>query len=234
MYDPHHTDAFLSSLAAAYRQRRDTEPALAPSIGELLAGLDGARAWHPKPRPKDHPAISHLSELLARAEQGPMAGIARSLPPLLPHLTWINRYEDGEIAPGFSRGFAFCEIAGADGLVQLGGLRCGLILMAPRVFYPLHQHPAVELYLVLAGTGEWLRGDEPWTPRPPGSFILHDSNMGHAMRSGEEPVLALWAWHGDLASPVVFPGHALAPDAIPHWRDGRWQAQEPSRPEKES
>ena len=58
--------------------------------------------------------------------------------------------------------------------------------------------------------------------------------MGHAMRSGEEPVLALWAWHGDLASPVVFPDHALTPEAIPQWRDGHWHAQTANRLEGES
>jgi hypothetical protein len=65
--------------------------------------------------------------------------------------------------------------------------------------------PAVELYLVLGGTAEWQRGDEPWRRRPPGAFILHPSRIGHAMRTLEEPLLALYAWHGVLESDMEMP-----------------------------
>ena len=55
------------------------------------------------------------------------------------------------------------------------------------------------------GTAEWRRGDAPWVRRPPGAVILHRSQIGHAMRSLDEPLLALYAWHGDLESDLVMP-----------------------------
>jgi hypothetical protein len=58
---------------------------------------------------------------------------------------------------------------------------------------------------VLGGSAEWQRGTEPWVRRLPGAFILHTSRIGHAMRSGEEPLFALYAWHGVLESDLVMP-----------------------------
>ena len=55
------------------------------------------------------------------------------------------------------------------------------------------------------GTAEWQRGDAPWVRRPPGAVILHRSQIGHAMRSLDEPLPALYAWHGDLESDLVIP-----------------------------
>ncbi len=102
-------------------------------------------------------------------------------------------------------GNAHADIIGDPGPVPSQIMFCGFILMAPQTFYPTHNHTAVELYLVLGGTAEWQRGTEPWTRRPPGAFILHRSEIGHAMRSLEEPLLALYAWHGDLESDLVMP-----------------------------
>jgi hypothetical protein len=77
--------------------------------------------------------------------------------------------------------------------------------MAPRTLYPNHFHSAVELYLVLGGRAEWRCGAEPWARRPPGAFILHPSRIGHAMRTLDEPLLALFAWHGILESDLEMP-----------------------------
>ena len=48
--------------------------------------------------------------------------------------------------------FAFCQIAGPTGLGRSERIRLGLTLIAPGTDYPAHAHPAVETYLVIAGT----------------------------------------------------------------------------------
>ena len=73
-------------------------------------------------------------------------------------------------------------------------LLLGFVLQGPGVMYPAHRHPAVEAYAVLGGTARWLRGDEDWTERPPGSVIVHDAHMRHATQTTNEPTLTWVAW----------------------------------------
>jgi hypothetical protein len=42
----------------------------------------------------------------------------------------------------------------------------------------------------------WRKGGEPYVERPAGTFIHHPSNISHAMKTGEEPLLALYLWRG--------------------------------------
>ena len=52
----------------------------------------------------------------------------------------------------------------------------------------------------MAGTVEWWIADGPWGARLPGSFVHLPSRVPHAMRTGPEPMLALYAWLGDLTT----------------------------------
>ncbi len=90
----------------------------------------------------------------------------------------------------------------------------GLFLLGPNRLYPAHQHPAAEMYAVLAGTAQWMRGDEPWQTRKPGEYFIHASNQAHAMRTLDEPLLALWAWTGDLGQWAEWSDRISAPPAL--------------------
>ena len=74
----------------------------------------------------------------------------------------------------------------------------GLFLMGPNKLYPEHFHPASEMWVVLSGKAWWKRGEEEWKIREPGEYFFHSSNESHAMETMGEPLLALWAWTGDL------------------------------------
>jgi mannose-6-phosphate isomerase-like protein (cupin superfamily) len=69
-------------------------------------------------------------------------------------------------------------------------------LLGPAAHYPSHAHRAEELYLVLSGTADWQRGDEPFAARRPGAVIIHASSEPHAMQTAQEPLLALYLWRG--------------------------------------
>jgi quercetin dioxygenase-like cupin family protein len=77
-------------------------------------------------------------------------------------------------------------------------------LIAPETRYPPHAHPAIETYLVIAGTALWSLGTAPGAAQPPGALILHPSGEAHAMRTQAEPLLAIWSWRGDVTSPSVY------------------------------
>jgi quercetin dioxygenase-like cupin family protein len=83
---------------------------------------------------------------------------------------------------------------------RANGCCFGFTLIAPHTHYPAHAHPAIELYLVIAGAATWGLGDAPAEIRPPGSVIVHPSGAPHAMTTGAEPLLALFTWRGDLAT----------------------------------
>jgi hypothetical protein len=184
------------------------------------AALDDERtailqAW-PRPRrpamsspPKWLPACDHLATAIAAAAVGPLRQIANALKPVLKGLCWGYGYPAHSRWPDLASRIAFAQIIGTRGLMNDEGIHLGLTLLAPHTHYPLHAHPAIELYLVLAGTAAWRVEHEPFVQRPPASLILHGSNIGHAMETDADPLLALYIWRGDLETAPVYVGEPV-------------------------
>ena len=80
----------------------------------------------------------------------------------------------------------------------------GIFLLGPNIEYPKHTHPAEEAYVVLSGEARWRRGREDWVTRTPGDYMWHAENVEHEMRTTDTPLLALWAWTGDIVSPSAW------------------------------
>ena len=102
----------------------------------------------------------------------------------------------------FLDGYGYCELLGPTGHARDASVAMGILLLAPRVTYPLHAHPARETYAVVAGRAQWRRGDGGWRVRSPGDRIEHASNEPHAMRTTNEPLLAAYLWHDHLDRPA--------------------------------
>jgi quercetin dioxygenase-like cupin family protein len=82
----------------------------------------------------------------------------------------------------------------------------GVLLLGPHTHYPLHSHPAVEVYHTLTEEGEWWRDPGPWRREPSGSAIYHTANIPHATRTGADPLLAIYLWTGDLETHASLQG----------------------------
>ncbi len=201
---------FLAAAASAIAGARRDGSGLPADLDAVSAALAAPPAERVAVAPRAQPACRHLEAALALGEAGPAAPLVRALRPLVEGLRWRHDYDVDDALPGFSRNFAYAEVAGPSGAVPSGTLCCGLVLMAPRTLYPAHAHAATELYHVLGGRARWQRGGEPWAPRPPGAFILHPSGVAHAMAPEAEPLLALYVWYGDMAGAVTFTEGALA------------------------
>lgn len=163
---------------------------------ELSAALRAAGSFSPK-TPYE-PAITGamLDQILESADpaQHPLlAEVAR----LRDSFIWYTPSFDRIPEPIGSK-LSVVELLGPDGLVLCDHCRVGLLLQMPDLVYPAHAHAAHELYLVLSGTAEWQLGDAPFRPQPPGSFIHHPGGRRHAMTTRSEPLLAIWAWIGDI------------------------------------
>ena len=80
-------------------------------------------------------------------------------------------------------------------------------MLGPEVTYPPHAHEAAEVYLPLSGVAWWQKGEAEFAPVPAGQPIYHAPWVPHAMRTGAEPLLALYLWRGgDLAAKSVILG----------------------------
>lgn len=123
-----------------------------------------------------------------------------------PSLVWTrNPNYRGRPNPRFLANYGYGVILGpadrrARPLVDDASASMGLLMLGPDVVYPRHRHPAEEIYIPLAGSAWWQRGDAPWRRVPPGIAIHHPPGMPHATRTGGDPLVALYLWHGDIAT----------------------------------
>ena len=173
--------AVLSSIAAGTGDVR-----LAPA-----AGLGVCRWW---------------DAALDGASAGPAAAVADALRALGPSLSWTQNpnYRRRPPDAGFLDNYGYAVIAGppqaaSPPLVVEHRLAMGVLLLGPGTHYPLHAHPAAELYLAL-GAGDWWRDAGPWRREAAGALIHHPPHMPHALRAGPAPLLAVYLWRGDLAT----------------------------------
>jgi len=115
-------------------------------------------------------------------------------------LAWNQTYTAADVGAGFLDRYGWTELVGLRGPIPSETIACGVLMLGPDTHYPTHAHEAEELYLPLAGCALWKRGRDPYAERRPGTPIHHPSWIQHAMRTGREPLLALYVWRGGLAT----------------------------------
>ncbi len=130
-------------------------------------------------------AISRLTDA-----DGDLVELGRSIAALAPVLAWYRR--TGLAAgPEFADGHANAIVFGPQGLVHSNDVLVGVTVMAPHVLYGDHHHPPEEVYLVLS-SGAWRQHDGPWSEPGIGGIVHNPPDIVHSMRSGADPLLAVW------------------------------------------
>jgi len=114
-------------------------------------------------------------------------------------ITWRRPIPD-IIKPPLADIMASCAIMGPNGMIHAEEAACGFFFMEPNAYYLNHSHLTIELYMVISGTANWSQSRNMLQPKPPGSFMLHDSHEHHATQTTKEPLLAMWSWIGDLGN----------------------------------
>ena len=164
--------------------------------------------------PAHTPVVSRCFDAAVRAATTPRERmLAGALASASARLRWIAPYQVGEGADDLATGYATTMLSmpgppprkGYQAAFANPDVLVAFTLQAPGIFYPLHRHKAPEINHVISGTVEWQRDGEPWRPRRPGEWLFHASDQGHAMRTGDEPLLTLVAWidHLDCPPPVL-------------------------------
>lgn len=109
---------------------------------------------------------------------------------------WGQTYRAADFGKAFLANYGWLEVFGARGHFIHHDIAGGLLLLGPETFYPEHRHQAEEIYIPLTGGSDWRMDGQPFRARQAGEIIHHAGNVGHAMRTGAEPLLALYLWHG--------------------------------------
>lgn len=192
MNRPDHARALLDAVIAFYEgPGRTGDVAAAPMLDGVRAGLTcatpGSRA------PRTIAASTLLNGALPDTTLGDFIARAR---PLL-HWRQNPNYTAASMGAAFMTGYGYVEFAGPkDALFHVPGIRVGLLLLAAGVHYPLHAHPAEEIYHPLTEGGLWRRGEEDWRAVPAGHAIHHQPMVPHETKAGDRTLLALYCWRG--------------------------------------
>lgn len=121
-----------------------------------------------------------------------------------PAAKWRETYKDTPGGEAIHAFFATYEILGRDTALGTHEMRSFIVYQAPGAHYPLHHHPAEELYLVIAGEADFtIEGEGTQTLRP-GDTSYHRSNVPHALTTGDQGIIAYVLWRGDLLTKPVF------------------------------
>ena len=205
------------SFAEALGRRVAADPALDAFV-DALSGVECLEHRGPVAPVPDH-AGGHLARgLEGLACETPLAAAVASF---AADAEWYCLLEGAEIDPVLVEGM----LVGRPKLPQGAGLRFGLFLIAPGVYYPLHQHAAHEVYFVASGGLEIQHGTSG-TPFAlgPGEHSVTPVNRVHALRTGETPCLLLYVWAGKTESPSWW----WAEDDA-GWHRTRWDRAETGR-----
>lgn len=154
------------------------------------------------------PKADPLAEAMRATMAGPggtaVSGLRDALIAAGPLAQWRDTYRDTAIGAVLHAHFGTYEFLGRDAPFGCDGMRGFVIYQAPGYHYPMHHHPAEELYFVLAGEAEFhVEGEESRLLRPGGSRY-HASNQPHALTTHDSPVMAYVLWRGDLLTKPVF------------------------------
>jgi len=136
--------------------------------------------------------LDRAAEIAAEAER-PLVGL---LADGRDRLRWGQTYTAADLGERFIDNYGWVELFGTRGHFENDEMAAGFLILGPGVVYPDHHHVAEELYVPLTGGTEWRKGEGAFAARPAGEAIHHPSNLSHAMRTGAEPLVALYLWRG--------------------------------------
>ena len=150
------------------------------------------------------PGTNHLDNVLEDTGGGEKR-LVNQLLQSRPQLHWRRSYTTDDFGQAFFDNYCFVELIGTRGHFASDEIAAGIVLFGPGISYPNHWHVAEEFYFPLTSDALWSRDDGPYETRKSGEFIHHESNMPHAMKPQDAPLLAAYVWrNGDLAQKSDF------------------------------
>jgi hypothetical protein len=122
-------------------------------------------------------------------------------------LCWGQTYGSSDFGEAFLARYGWVEMFGTRGHFENDVMAGGFLLLGPQIHYPDHHHVAEEIYIPLTSGSLWSKDGGKFAARAVGEIIHHPSNIRHAMRTAEQPLVALYLWRGGpLAQKSVISG----------------------------
>ena len=121
-------------------------------------------------------------------------------------LDWRQTYGISDFSQEFLDNYGWVEIFGTRGHYQSDTMAGGFLMLGPHTIYPDHHHIAEEIYIPLTEHSLWSMNAAPFQFRMAGEIIHHPSEIWHAMRTADRPMVALYLWRGgplDQKSTIV-------------------------------
>ncbi|MBB3286024.1 MULTISPECIES: dimethylsulfonioproprionate lyase family protein [Rhizobium] len=156
--------------------------------------------------PRDLPVVTYLREL-ERPVDGAEGALFEKLSNAAAMLHWAQTYSITDFGADFLQRYGWVELFGTRGHFASEEMAGGFLLLGPGVHYPDHHHEAEEIYIPLTDGSLWSKDAQPFLPRWSGEIIHHPSNIRHAMRTEDQPLVALYLWRGGpLAQKTIISG----------------------------
>ena len=192
---------FVESYLKILEDFGATDDALSPFIDALLCvdETPGGNATHTL----EHPLMPLLDGALAAAE-GPI-DLIETVNDLAGEGGFIQVYEGEGINATQADYMVGKQIVGPNGRLFNEKLRTGIFFLAPNFEYPMHNHAGLEIYCVHSGVMHVQNGVDAEPRRVgPGEYSVTPSLVPHALTIGDEPLVILYSWVGDLKSPIYW------------------------------
>ena len=190
----------IETISDAFRSDFASRDHPSPYLGRFIDALDACDGSLAVPDDTASPNPQLVATALpALAESMPDTIVATTLAPLLERVDWYQIFDGSTIDTDFAAGLVAGQIIGKRGIVRSSSVFVGLFLLAPGLCYPLHQHPALEVYYVLGGKISIRHGRQ----KAPMNFAAGDISVTpphqvHELRTGDEPCLLAYIWTGDM------------------------------------
>ena len=155
------------------------------------------------PEPRGLPVLEHLPQSIGETLLLD-PDLAAAIADIEDGLCWAqsSSYTDEILGEGFSRNYGWAELIGSGGFFPGDDFKLGLLMLGPDRHYRDHYHPAPELYWPLSGGSHWSINGGPFVEKAQGATIWHPSMALHATKTYATPLLAVWCWTRDTATPA--------------------------------
>ena len=175
-------------------------------VAEVLQRLqeqDLVEAAFQVPEPRGLPVLEHLPQSIGETLLLD-PDLAAAIAEVEDGLCWAQStsYTDEILGEGFSRSYGWAELIGHSGFFPGDDFKLGLLMLGPDRHYRDHYHPAPELYWPLTTGSQWSIDGGPFVEKAQGATIWHPSMALHATITGATPLLAVWCWTKDTATPA--------------------------------
>jgi mannose-6-phosphate isomerase-like protein (cupin superfamily) len=125
-----------------------------------------------------------------------------------PHAMWRETYKGTDIGDRFLDNFACYCLIGEGGAYHSDRMWAWVVYMSSHLHYPWHHHPGEEMYLVLGGSGQFLREGKPPLHLYAGDTLQHHSNEPHALDTLDDPLMCYVVWRNGFGVKPVLTGSA--------------------------